>query len=420
MGPQTGESLAGSLAPMATGPQDAAPGDRLDHFAFDGGGSDGVCEEDALAGGRPVRLGALPPARHRAKEAPPPRGCAEARAATLRAAPDDDPFRFDAEEGQDPGLEERTDGHCAGAGEEGDAECRELVTSDGVEDALGARQKKELIRSCLVSSVNVLMNLTNENPEGCRQVATPKGLHTVASLVVSRAPRSCHHPPSDSRLAFKEAEPRSDGGPVQRAPPPSEGAAAAEQAQEGSGSPGVGSPVDEDVDLLVVVLGVLVNLVEKDNLNRQRLASLVCTVPGGRSGGPDANGAQGGGGGGSAVAVLPSLCSLFLSKRGSAEAAIASDEAGAVELDGDDARVEQGQREAENMMVEAYAALLLAFLCRHSEDARAQVGALLPGGLSALVPVLEHFMAFHRSLNTIKPESQTAVQDLIDACKQAS
>ncbi|KAH9540352.1 hypothetical protein CY35_14G000600 [Sphagnum magellanicum] len=57
------------------------------------------------------------------------------------------------------------------------------------------------------------------------------------------------------------------------------------------------------------------------------------------------------------------LCALFLSKHGAGEAANAVEEKIAMETD-IEAKFKQGEHEAEDMIVEAYAALLLAFLSR--------------------------------------------------------
>jgi hypothetical protein len=82
-------------------------------------------------------------------------------------------------------------------------------------------------------------------------------------------------------------------------------------------------------------------------------------------------------------------------------------------------KFKQGEREAEDMIVEAYAALLLAFLSRESDRARFAIAQHLPGDdLTALVPVLERFVAFHLSLNMLSQETHRAVKDVIDSCRQ--
>lgn len=91
------------------------------------------------------------------------------------------------------------------------------------------------------------MNLTNDNPMGCQQIAACGGLETLSSLIASHFPNfRTYFPPSGS-------------------------------ARENNMSPRSSAEVDhqndrhltdEELDLLVAILGLLVNLVEKDGLNR--------------------------------------------------------------------------------------------------------------------------------------------------------
>lgn len=82
------------------------------------------------------------------------------------------------------------------------------------------------------------MNLTNNNPVGCRQVANCGGLDPIATLLVAYFPK-----PSFDTL-------------------------------QGVGSTtydklkGKGSDTDQDLEMVVVALGVLCNLVERDEINR--------------------------------------------------------------------------------------------------------------------------------------------------------
>lgn len=78
------------------------------------------------------------------------------------------------------------------------------------------------------------MNLTNNNPVGCRQVANCGGLHAVSSLLVAYFPK-----PSVEALQ----------GP-------------------GPKLKGKDSNTDQDLEMVVVALGVLCNLVERDEGNR--------------------------------------------------------------------------------------------------------------------------------------------------------
>ncbi|KAH9546093.1 hypothetical protein CY35_12G077900 [Sphagnum magellanicum] len=241
---------------------------------------------------------------------------------------------------------------------------------------------------CLLSAVKVLMNLTNDNPIGCCQVAVCGGLGVIASLLVA------HFPSPQSGLQEEGLEHRI--GSLQHG--------SSEMLEGKSGQ------ADQDLDLVVVALGVLCNLVEKDEGNRARLATLEVDLP-------------------SYVtlkegsvlhdsSMIALLCALFLSKHGAGEAAEAVEEKIAMEIDVEE-KFKQGEREAEDMIVEAYAALLLAFLSRESDRARFAIAQHLPGDdLTVLVPVLERFVAFHLSLNMLSQETHRAVKDVIDSCRQ--
>jgi hypothetical protein len=82
------------------------------------------------------------------------------------------------------------------------------------------------------------MNLTNNNPVGCRQVANCGGLDPIASLLVAYFPK-----PSFETLQ----------GP---------GSTTYEKLKGKDGD------TDQDLEMVVVALGVLCNLVERDERNR--------------------------------------------------------------------------------------------------------------------------------------------------------
>jgi hypothetical protein len=92
----------------------------------------------------------------------------------------------------------------------------------------------------------VLMNLTNDSPVCCFQVAACGGLGVIASLLV------VHFPSPQSRPREEGQEERLGG------------------VQHGSSEilKGKGGQADQHLDLVVVALGVLCNLVEKDEGNR--------------------------------------------------------------------------------------------------------------------------------------------------------
>ena len=118
------------------------------------------------------------------------------------------------------------------------------------ENELTKRQWAEagtLLGDCLLSAVKVLMNLTNDNPIGCHQVAVCGGLDTMASLIVDHYPLFQCHLLSSSKRTGKDTS--------------------TESPANGSCNEALS---DQDLDLLVVILGVLVNLVEKDTRNRSK------------------------------------------------------------------------------------------------------------------------------------------------------
>lgn len=87
------------------------------------------------------------------------------------------------------------------------------------------------------------MNLTNENPVGCRQIAACGGLETMSSLIAGHFPSfsSSSSPSSEIKESSlsTDLELQNDRGLT-----------------------------DQELDFLVAILGLLVNLVEKDGRNR--------------------------------------------------------------------------------------------------------------------------------------------------------
>jgi len=78
----------------------------------------------------------------------------------------------------------------------------------------------------------------------------------------------------------------------------------------------------------------------------------------------------------------------------------------------------QGAREAEMMIVEAYAALVLAFLSTESMKVREAITSCLPNNsLKILVPVLEKFVTFHLQLNMMTQETHSSVTEVIERCR---
>ncbi|KAK7252174.1 hypothetical protein RIF29_35944 [Crotalaria pallida] len=238
---------------------------------------------------------------------------------------------------------------------------------------VGDEEGSSLLSDCLLAAVKVLMNLTNDNPVGCQQIAAYGGLETISLLIAG------HFSSFSSSLSIagkEENTPRTNQYDRHL--------------------------TDHELDFLVAILGLLVNLVEKDGHNRSRLAAASVLLP--SSEGLDQE---------VRTDVIQLLCSIFLANQGGSEGA-GEDE----HLQLDEAALLQGEREAEKMIVEAYSALLLAFLSTESKSIRAAISDNLPDhNLSILVPVLDRFVEFHLSLNMISPETHKAVSEVIESCR---
>ncbi|KAJ9690405.1 hypothetical protein PVL29_012853 [Vitis rotundifolia] len=252
----------------------------------------------------------------------------------------------------------------------------EISCSDAINN-----ENSNLLADCLLNAVKVLMNLTNDNPVGCQQIADCGGLETMSALIADHFPSF-----SSSSSPFCEMK---------------------EIAMLSNSSVEIDPQndthlTDQELDFLVAILGLLVNLVEKDDRNRSRLAAASVSLP-------SSEGLEEG----TRRDVIPLLCSIFLANKGAGEAA--------EDLPwNDEAALLQGEKEAEKMIVESYAALLLAFLSTESKGTRDAIADCLPDhNLRILVPVLDQFLAFHMSLNMLSPETQKAVSEVIESCRVA-
>lgn len=233
-------------------------------------------------------------------------------------------------------------------------------------------ENSTLFADCLLTAVKVLMNLTNDNPIGCQQIAAYGGLETMSLLIASHF-RSFSSSVSPSRDGFESDH--KDDRPL----------------------------TDQELDFLVAILGLLVNLVEKDEDNRSRLAAARISLPNSEGFEEESH-----------RDVIQLLCSIFLANQGAGDPA----GEGTAEPLNDEAALLEGEKEAEMMIVEAYAALLLAFLSTESMSTRAVIAECLPNhNLGILVPVLERFVAFHLTLNMISPETHKAVSEVIESCR---
>ncbi|KAF8029893.1 hypothetical protein BT93_E2343 [Corymbia citriodora subsp. variegata] len=247
---------------------------------------------------------------------------------------------------------------------------QETSTSGAIDEEIDS-----FLTDCLLTAVKVLMNLTNDNPLGCKQIAACGGLETMVSIIAGHFPMF-----SSSSSLFSDRKEKNHNIDLDL-----------EKEKH---------LTDQELDFLVAILGLLVNLVEKDGNNRSRLATTSVTVP-------NLEGLENG----SRRDVIPLLCSIFLANRGEP-----AGEEQVMELD--DEAMLQGEKEAEKMIVEAYAALLLAFLSTESKSIRDEIAACLPNhNLAILVPVLERFVAFHLNLDMMTPETHRTVSEVIESCR---
>ncbi|KAJ0693584.1 putative wing apart-like protein [Helianthus annuus] len=231
-----------------------------------------------------------------------------------------------------------------------------------------------LFADCLLSAVKVLMNLTNENSVGCQQIAACGGLEMMCGLIVGHYPSFNSYLPNFGDQKEKSVLHEVDSNNNKRLN-------------------------DQELDFLVAILGLLVNLVEKDGHNRSHLAAASISIPSMEYEITD---------------VIPLLCSIFLANQGAGEAA----EEGRQSSWNDEDPVLEGEKEAEKTIVEAYSALLLAFLSTESKSIRNAIAECLPKRkLSVLVPVLERFVEFHMSLNMISEETHSMVLEVIESCR---
>ncbi|VVA93907.1 unnamed protein product [Arabis nemorensis] len=135
-----------------------------------------------------------------------------------------------------------------------------------------------LLSDCLLTAVKVLMNLTNDNSVGCRQVAACGGLESMAELIAGHFPSFTRSP------LFSQME------------------------MPGTCHKKDKHLTDQELDFLVAILGLLVNLVEKNGINRSRLAAASVPITN-----PEELQE-------SEQDMIPLLCSIFLTNQGSTDA----------------------------------------------------------------------------------------------------
>ncbi|KAM7263079.1 hypothetical protein ACFE04_000762 [Oxalis oulophora] len=255
--------------------------------------------------------------------------------------------------------------------EKGFHHAREICCPSSADD----EEISSLLDDCLLTAVKVLMNLTNDNTVGCQKIALCGVLETMCSLIAR------HFPLFSSFVSYCSEKKDSASSVL-------------DQKNDKH-------LTDQELDFLVAILGLLVNLVEKDGHNRSQLASAIVSIR-------NSEGLE------EPTNVIPLLCSVFIANLGAGDPVKEGNEL----TWNDEEAVLQGEKEAEKMIIEAYSALLLAFLSTESMRIRDAITECLPHhNLGILVPVLERFVAFHLTLNMISPETHKAVSEVIESCK---
>jgi beta-lactamase regulating signal transducer with metallopeptidase domain len=96
------------------------------------------------------------------------------------------------------------------------------------------------------------MNLANDNPSGCEQIASCGGINTMASLIIKHFPSFDFSMNKNNQLKERVSSNQNLS---------SSQSSKTQQLK-------TKQLRDHELDFLVAILGLLVNLVEKDSLNR--------------------------------------------------------------------------------------------------------------------------------------------------------
>ena len=218
------------------------------------------------------------------------------------------------------------------------------------------------------SVLSVLMNVTNENIEGCEAVCGEDdgGLLIIASLIPWFARSVEGYTLSELKSKQQRSRvPRDDAGS----------------------------------SLLNAALALLVNIIEVDTSMAGKLRSTMVDIDG------------------KAVSFIDVLTLLFLQSGGADDdkddANDAADEHVTAEM------IEKHQRDGDDVILQAYTALLLAFLIEDQPAMRAEVTSRFPpsAGLKPLADTLERFHSFHESLNSISAASSDRLVKVVQWLK---
>eukprot|EP00884_Botryococcus_braunii_P011921 jgi/Botrbrau1/2072/Bobra.0047s0035.1 len=223
-------------------------------------------------------------------------------------------------------------------------------------------------RSCLHAGLSVLMNLTHAQEKGCTAFLASGGLSSLPWLL-----ESCLPPVSDT-AADRDA-------------------------------------VLENMDILSVGLGVLINVAENGGSSRAHLP--------GPSSPPLRQDITCEDGDSGKSKLLPLLCRLIRAGGGGEEPPSPlkrRSSFGGVEVT--EAALRRGEEEGNAAIVEVYASLLLAFLLEGDPAACEEAAAMLPGGsLQGVVGAVERCLSFYLDTGAITARTEAGLRRLLASLK---
>ena len=222
----------------------------------------------------------------------------------------------------------------------------------------------------LKSALCTLTNVTNENEEGCNAVVGDdrRGLLTIASLVPFLARNIEGFSLEDASDRRRSRTPADDSGS----------------------------------SLLAATLVLLVNVVEADSTTAETLRATFVSLRGAR------------GRSRTRASFVDILTALYLHAGGADEDedTVTAETPDTVTADAIEAY--SSKTNGDDLILQAYTGLLLAFLIENQPAARADVVARFPdASLRPLADTLERFHAFHDSLNSISARSSDRLERVV-------
>ena len=236
----------------------------------------------------------------------------------------------------------------------------------------------------LKSALCALANVTNENEEGCNAVVGDdgRGLLVIASLVPFLARTIEGYSLEDASDRRRSRTPADDSGS----------------------------------SLLAATLVLLVNIVEADSTTAETLRTTFVRLGGGRGRKTASASAR------TQTSFVDALAALYLQAGGAddVEADSTQTERSTDVVTADMVKAYSSKTNGDDLILQAYTGLLLAFLIENQPAWRADVVARFPGNdrdgyksLKPLADTLERFHAFHESLNSISARSSDRLERVV-------